>query len=378
MRHKIILIYIMVAPYRTPLFNEMWNYFREQWYDFKVIFTSEIESNRKWDIQKEIDKFTFDYEILNSKQLKINSNKDNHFFHFNFDFNKIINKEKPDIIIHTWWASLTAWQSCLWCKKNKAKYILWNESTKYENSWRRTITKPVVKYLVRNSDAYISFGSRSKEYLEILWANKNKIFEFYNTVDIDFFVNEAKKLKPIKEELKHKYWIKTKYVLLFVWQLIERKWIYEILSWFEKFKNINNDISLIFVWWWQEKENLEKIIKENNINDVFFPWFFQIDKIWELYAIADIFTLPSIEEVWGLVINEAMCFWLPILTAYKVWASPDLVIEWKNGFIMKEYTWDEFEKWIKYIFDNNLIEKNNSLEIINKMRIANFIKNLKI
>lgn len=42
---------------------------------------------------------------------------------------------------------------------------------------------------------------------------------------------------------------------------------------------------------------------------------------------ADIFTLPSQEEVWGLVINEAMCFGLPIITAYQVGASVDLVQE---------------------------------------------------
>lgn len=356
----------------------MKEHFNELEYEFKVIFMSSTESNRNWDESKELKKMKFDYLILNSTQLKINTNKDSHFFHINLNIKSLLSEEKPDIIIHAWWASLTAWMSLFWCKKNKAKYILWSESSIYEKSWRRSITKPLVKYLVKKSDWYLSFWTRAKEYLEILWADTNKIIELYNTVDIDFFIIESESLKNKKEELKEKYWIKTKYVLLFVWQLIKRKWVYEILEWFDNFQKTNIDISLIFVWWWQEKENLEKIIKENNIQNVFFPWFFQQDKISELYTIADIFTLPSSEEVWWLVINEAMCFWLPIITAYQVWASVDLVQEWQNGYIMKENTWKEFENWLNFIFEKDLIENNKSLEKIKKITIARTLTNFTI
>ncbi|MCK9467361.1 MAG: glycosyltransferase family 4 protein [Candidatus Absconditabacterales bacterium] len=376
MKNKIILIHNIITPTRTLLFNKLHEKFKSQGYDFKIIFTSETESNRKWNTQKEIDKFEFDYEILNSKQIQHTGGKDNHFFHINFDIKKILDKEMPNIIIHAGWAGLSAWSSMFWCKKNNAKYILWNESTKHENSWRRTITKPLVKYLVKNSDKYMSFGSRSFEYLEILGANKEKIYPLYNTVDVDFFLEQSKILKPQKEELKQKYGIKTKYTIVFVGQLIERKGIYNILEGFANFQKQNKDISLVFVGGGPEEENMKQIIKEKNIQNVFFPGFFQIDKISELYTIADIFTLPSIEEVWGLVINEAMCFGLPIITAYRVGASADLVQEGKNGFIMKENTVEEFEKGLEFLFENNLIEKNNNLEIIKDFRVEKIVEKL--
>lgn len=153
---------------------------------------------------------------------------------------------------------------------------------------------------------------------------------------ISDFLKKFRKTHLTKEELKSKYGIKTKYVLLFLLeQLIERKWIYNILYGFSEFQKKHPDISLVFAWNGQEKSNLEKIIKNQNIQNVFFPWFFQLDNISELYSIADIFTLPSMEEVWWLVINEAMCFNLPVITAKNVGASIDLIQEWKNGFIMK-------------------------------------------
>lgn len=373
---KILLIHNIITPTRTLLFNKLYEHFFDLWYELKIIFTSESESNRKRSTNEEIKKFKFPYIILKSNQLKV-WKKDKFYYHFNWNLSSILNKEKPNIIIHDWWSWFSVFQSLYRCKKNKKKFYLWSWSTKYEKSRRRTLTKPIVKFIVKHCDWYRSYWTRASEYLVSLWAKKEKIYPLYNTVDIDYFKEEAEKLKPHKEELKKKYWIKTNNVLLFVWQLIERKWIYEVLEWFKNFQKDNKDWSLIFVWWWQENEKMKQIIKEQNIKNVFFPWFFQKDKISELYTIADIFTLPSREEVRWLVINEAMCFWLPIITAYQVWASVDLVKDWENGYIMKENTWEEIKRCLNKILENKLIKKNSSFEKIKKFNVRNIINLIK-
>lgn len=372
---KILIIHNIITPTRTPLFNEINKYFSSKWYDFKVIFTSENESNRSWDINKELASQNFNYTLLKSKQIRTGI-KDKFYFHINFWFLSLLDKENPDIIIHAWWASFSARESIFWCKKHKKQFILWNESSKYETSRRRTITKPIVKYLVKKSDWYLSFWTRATEYLIMLWADRKKICQIYNTVDIDFFLWESKKLESKKQELKERYWIKTKNVLLFVGQLIERKWIYKILEWFKNFQEKNKDWSLVFVWWWQEKEKMEEIIKREWIKNVYFPWFFQKNRISERYTIADIFTLPSREEVRWLVLNEAMCFWLPIITYYKVWSSPDLVKQAKNWYIMNDYSSWEFFNWLNFIISWNLINSNSSKEIINNFKVSNMVHKL--
>jgi hypothetical protein len=76
------------------------------------------------------------------------------------------------------------------------------------------------------------------------------------------------------------------------------------------------------------------------------------------------------------VINEAMCFWLPIIAWYKVWATPNLVHQWKNGYIMNNISHDEVCKWVTYIIDNWLIKNNTSSEIIQKYTPEKFINNI--
>lgn len=48
---------------------------------------------------------------------------------------------------------------------------------------------------------------------------------------------------------------------------------------------------------------------------------------------ADVLVLPSSFEPWGLVLNEAMCFRLPVIVSDRVGAAADLVRDGVNGFI---------------------------------------------
>jgi len=46
-----------------------------------------------------------------------------------------------------------------------------------------------------------------------------------------------------------------------------------------------------------------------------------------------VFALPSGDEPWGLVVNEAMCFSLPVVASDQVGAAGDLVRRGVNGFV---------------------------------------------
>lgn len=60
-----------------------------------------------------------------------------------------------------------------------------------------------------------------------------------------------------------------------------------------------------------------------------------IDKVRGVYACADIFALVSREhETWGLVVNEAMNFALPVVVSDKVGCAADLVRDGQNGFVV--------------------------------------------
>ena len=58
------------------------------------------------------------------------------------------------------------------------------------------------------------------------------------------------------------------------------------------------------------------------------------DALAQVYGVSDVFVLPSFEETWGLVVNEAMACGLPVITTDRVGAAVDLVREGENGFVV--------------------------------------------
>jgi glycosyltransferase involved in cell wall biosynthesis len=83
---------------------------------------------------------------------------------------------------------------------------------------------------------------------------------------------------------------------------------------------------------------------------------------------ADVFVLPSKEEPWGMVVAEAMCFGLPVITSDRVGAAMDLVKDGYNGFIFPAGNSKELanciEKLINLSSEERLLFGKRSKEII--------------
>ena len=61
------------------------------------------------------------------------------------------------------------------------------------------------------------------------------------------------------------------------------------------------------------------------------PGFVNQSQLGRYFAAADVFVLPSEFETWGLVINEAMQFGLPVIVSDRVGCRHDLVIPGETG-----------------------------------------------
>jgi len=89
----------------------------------------------------------------------------------------------------------------------------------------------------------------------------------------------------------------------------------------------------------------------------------------DLYLQADIFVLPTREDVWGLVINEAMNYSLPIVTTNACVAGVELLdsmwIAEVNGQSIKEKLLElvnDFETRQRVGKENNSKIQNHTIE----------------
>ena len=78
---------------------------------------------------------------------------------------------------------------------------------------------------------------------------------------------------------------------------------------------------------------MRRFVQCNDIPDVVFAGFLNQSKVSTAYAVADVLALASSSETWGLVVNEAMNFALPVVVSDKVGCAVDLVAHGENGYV---------------------------------------------
>lgn len=159
--------------------------------------------------------------------------------------------------------------------------------------------------------------------------------------------------------------IEYKNCCLYVGQMIHRKGIDILL---ESANNFDKNTGLIMVGGTPTVEYF-KTIKDSNLTNIKFINFLVKQEINLYYKAADIFVLPTREDIWGLVINEKMAFGLPIITTNKCIAGLELISDYENGFIIPADNVDELNRKIKFFIENPEKICSFSMKNLEKMSV---------
>lgn len=335
---KVILITNILSPYRIPLFN----YINQKGdFNFKVIVLAEKEQNREWQLAKE--KIKFNYEVLPGWHLFFRTKRREIPVHFNIGVFRQLLKYKPDVVITSGYDSLAYWVTFFYSKIFKKKYILWDETTLLSAGGIKGLRGLLKKIIIRGADRYIASGTKAKEYLEYFGAKVKNIFFSLSTVDVDYFYNKTVQFRSSSNFLldRNKY---PKLLVLYIGQLIKRKGIGQVLKSLNTLKD--PEIGFMILGSGPEEKKLKEFCNENNLKNVFFEGFHQQEELPKYYAMADIFILPSFEEVWGLVVNEALASGLYVLCSKYAGAAYDLINN-ENGVIFDPENIDEMVKLVQ-------------------------------
>jgi glycosyltransferase involved in cell wall biosynthesis len=77
------------------------------------------------------------------------------------------------------------------------------------------------------------------------------------------------------------------------------------------------------------------------------------EELAEYYKAADVFVLPTREDIWGLVVNEAMAHGLPIISTNKCNSAKELIRGGSAGFIIPPDDPDELSQRIMELVDKS-------------------------
>ncbi len=319
---RIALVHNIISPYRIDLFERI---ARAPDLDLTVFYLSESYSERKWKINKKVN---YKNVILKGLSLELGS--------VIVDikpsiFTKLIGHD-PDLVILGGISDPSMMLAYVVAKLRGKKTIIWSEGISSSTSFLGKLIIPLTKMFIRTCDSMIVPGNMSMEYYSALGAGQ--IFIAPNAVDHRYYSERRGLAATRKEELKERMQLTRPRNLLFVGQLISRKGIDVLISSYARLRSEGFDMGLVIVGDGPLRHDLHKRCEEEDIPDVHFTGWVSEEEKANYYSVCDVFILPTHEDVWGLVINEAMSSSLPVITTLKAGAAPDMIIEGKNGYVI--------------------------------------------
>ncbi len=272
----------------------------------------------------------------------------------------LIKKEKIDIV-NSHWMVTQGLNGALARKIFGIRHIATVHSAGLFALKRFPFGKYIARFIVSNSDRVITVSSFIKSNLDELVGYDTKAAVCPMGTDTNAFVSED------QVELKEKYGIGLKHVLLFVGRLIEVKGIEYLIEAMKIVSNEIQDLKLLIAGRGILERRLKEKVKKSNLSSyVSFLGDVKHQNLVDYYNICDLVILPSIidkygqTESLGVVVLEAMSCGKPVI-ASNVGALPEIVKDGYNGaLVIPKNPMDIADKIIKMLkrTDRNLLEKN--------------------
>jgi glycosyltransferase involved in cell wall biosynthesis len=260
--------------------------------------------------------------------------------------NRLLGLINPGIAVHVlkrnfdalWihgWALATNWIALAAASATSMPVLLRGEFTGFDEpeGAKAALKRTILRAIFEGIAGFLAIGTNNENFYRSYNVPKERIFWTPYAVDNRFFMEQAQRLAGCKRALRKREGIATdRPLILFSGKLVEKKRPLDLLRAFETSCG-EIRASLAFAGDGPLRTQLRQFVDERRLRNVHFLGFRNQTEIGACYAMADVLVLPSSLETWGLVVNEAMCFGLPVIASDQVAAAADLVRDGTNGFV---------------------------------------------
>jgi glycosyltransferase involved in cell wall biosynthesis len=324
---KVLILHNQLwTQYKSVIFQGIYDDFEKSSDELLVLQSSICERSRLNIIDFNLSNFnyTYPYVLLNETSLE-----DSNPFRTTFLWIKFIFKFKPDVINLTGYAEIGTIVVLILAKVLGIKTLMTNESIHSDRlhsfSVIQLIYNAYKNVLISLTDGFLSYGLKSNDYLYRFGVKKRQIHSYLNTFDRSKFHLYA-----------NRFYSNNVPYILFVGRLSEEKNIESLINLGRLFKNDNFNCQIRLVGDGSQLEIFKKIVFKEKL-----PLVFEGAKKWDqlgpIYESATAFILPSLNETWGMVANEALEYGLPVICSSACGCADDLIINGFNGLVIDEF-----------------------------------------
>ncbi len=262
---------------------------------------------------------------------------------------------------------------CLRCEMPFSQELL-------KKGLKQRIKQAGLKYILfPRVDFFLYIGTQNRMFYESYGIAPGQLIFCPYSVDNRRFRNEFEKLKGDKTLIKSKIGVPADgKIILYSGKYVSKKRPLDVI---EAFSRLSLPSTwLIMVGEGELRPEMERMIKENGLKNVVLTGFINQSAISEYYSISDVFVMSSeAGETWGLSVNEAMSFGLPVIVSDLTGCSSDLVQNGQNGYIFRTGDVNDLkDKLEQVLLNQRSFHREISRELIEKYSYQSVAANIQL
>jgi glycosyltransferase involved in cell wall biosynthesis len=247
----------------------------------------------------------------------------------------LLSRLRPDVVAIGGWSTSATQLALFWCRMHKTPYLLMSDNHLAEPrpDWVKVLKRLVLPRVVPQAAGWLVPGSLAREHLLVYGADPERIVEFPLTVDVPALIRQADALRSCRPKLRRGLGIPDDaVVVLSAGRLMELKAPDLLVRAVARASGlVDSPLHLVLAGEGPLESEVRAVAARESVN-VTLTGLVEGEKLHDLYAAADVFALLSRRELWAVVVNEAMCFGLPLVLSEAVGSAADLLEPGGNGF----------------------------------------------
>jgi glycosyltransferase involved in cell wall biosynthesis len=305
---NVLFLTNLPAPYRIPIWNRL-----ADKTNLEVVFTLGEKNWRNWSPPSEVN---WQFKFLRLRCFRLGEYE---FIPKFYGAGRLL--RNIDIAIVSSWevpiyinVVLNAW-------RRRIPLVIMYYSHASSQKYKNVLIVKIRSWIYNKADLVITFGGHSTSSVKAMGIADQKILSLFNPVDVSWYHKYSNSQRK-SENIGHRY--------LYVGQLIERKNVKSLMHAFSRIRKEFDTLTIVGDG--EEFSQLKSVAEDRAISDfVRFLGHRNSLEIAQIYSEHNTLILPSVNEVWGLVVNEALASGMHVVVSNKCGVI-DLIKNMKGCF----------------------------------------------
>lgn len=307
---RVLFLTTIPSPYRVDFFNEL-----GKECDLCVLFENDISVNR------DVSWKNFRFEHF--RGLIFNKNIQSLFLFKAFEMIKHIKHNKYDKIIISNFLTASGMIVVKYLKRKKIPYYLESDGGFAKNG--KGFKEKLKKYIISGANGYFSTAEEHDKYYISYGAEESKLIRYPFTSIKQSDVISSRITSDEQSFIRQKLGMSEEKIVLSVGRFTYDGGYGKGYDTLLKTSSMLPKTVGVYIVGGEPTEEFVKMKSDLAADNVHFVEFKSKKELAEYYLASDLFVLMTRGDVWGLVINEAMSFGLPVITTNKCIAGLEMV-----------------------------------------------------